>query len=323
MTEKILVPLYGSSYAEQVVPFVAQVAKAAHTPVVLLTIVDPADLDVTETAHEGELSPTDTGTGDGTGMNLAGKGAGGLTGMVWMASIGSPAELSKSEARALDKANKKAHHYLAGIEPILESAGVRTEILVGFGNPDVQIAEEAIKSGSTLIIMSARSKRFWQQGALGTTTDRVVSAAPMPVIVFKPMEGLSKAISVKPDTVVIPLDGAEPSEAVIKPGSAFAKAMGAELAFVHVMRRDNARRREHAERYMREIKAKTGGQASTRVTVGNVDEEIILYADEFEHPVIAMTEHGGISIGRWIRGSTADKIVRNAGYPVMVVPPGS
>jgi nucleotide-binding universal stress UspA family protein len=211
MTEKILVPLDGSSYAGQVVPLVAQVARAAHLPVVLLTVVDPADVDVTETADDRELSPIDTGTAEGAGMDLAGKGAGGLTGMVWMAPTGSPAELTKSEARALDEANKKADHYLAGIEPILESAGVRTEILVIFGNPDVQIAEEAIKSGSTLIIMSARPKHFWQKGALGTTTDQVVAVAPMPVIVFKPMEGLSKAILVKPETIVIPLDGAEAS----------------------------------------------------------------------------------------------------------------
>jgi nucleotide-binding universal stress UspA family protein len=104
---------------------------------------------------------------------------------------------------------------------------------------------------------------------------------------------------------------------------AFAMAIGAKLAFVHVLRRDNARRREQAERCMCDIKTKTSGQAHTRVTVGPVDEEIILYADGFDHPIIAMTEHGGISIGRCFRGSTADKIVRNAGYPVMVVPPGS
>jgi nucleotide-binding universal stress UspA family protein len=321
MTEKILVPLDGSSYAEQVVPFVAEVAKAGKMEVVLLTVVDPANLDVTETAGEGELSPSDIGTGDGTGMNLRGEGSGGLTGMVWVAPIGSPKELSPSEGRALEDANHKSKQYLARVEPKLESAGVRTETLIGFGNPDVQIAEEAMKSGATMIAMSARSRHFWQQGALGTTTDRVVAASPMPVIVFKPMEGLSKAISVKPDTVVIPLDGAEESEAVIKPGVAFAKAMGAKVALIHVLRSDNARKRQHAERYLDKLKAKLGTMVATRVTVGDVDEEVILYADEFSHPVIAVTEHGGISIGRWIRGSTADKIIRNGGYPVMVVPP--
>lgn len=322
MPEKILVPLDGSEYSEQVVPFVREVAKAGKMKVVLLTVIDPADLSVTETAHEGELSPRDIGTGDGTGMDLAGEGYGGLTGMVWSAPIGSPAELSPGEGRALDEANNAAQRYLMSVEPKLASAGVDTETLIGFGNPDIQIAEEAMKSGSTMIAMSARSTHFWQQGVLGTTTDRVGSASPMPVIVLKPMEGLSKAISVKPDTVVVPLDGTEQSEAAIEPSVAFAAAMGAKIALIHVLRRDDAKRREHAERYLRRIKAKIGQDIATRVTVGKVDEEIILYADEFSHPMIALTEHGGVSIGRWIRGSSADKVVRNAGYPVMIFASG-
>jgi hypothetical protein len=39
--EKILVPLDGSEYAGQVVPFIAEVAKAGGFEVILLSITDP------------------------------------------------------------------------------------------------------------------------------------------------------------------------------------------------------------------------------------------------------------------------------------------
>lgn len=320
MAEKILIPLDGTELAEQVVPFVGELAKAGGFEVTLLTIIDPEDLNITETAGEGALSARDTGTaGAGVGMNLAG-GTGGTTGMVWMAPIGSPSDLSKEEAEALDEANRTARDYLLGIEKKLEGLGVTTESRLGFGNADHEIAEEAIKSGASMIAMSARSGSFWERGALGTTTNRVIDGSPMPVIVFKPMQGLVDSVSVNPATVVLAVDGSEQSEASIDPVASLAGKIGAKLAIVHVLKRDRGRRRERAEAYLKELKQRIGGEVETRVKSGNVDDEVILFADEFDHPMIAVAEHGGISVGRWLRGSNTDKIIRNAGYPVLVIP---
>lgn len=319
MPEKIVVPLDGTEYAEQVVPFVQEMAKAGQLDVTLLTIIDPAELDVTETAGEGIPDSRDRGGINRSGMDLEGEGSGGLTGMVWMAPIGSPQDLSEEEAQALDEATQRANRYLSSLEQQLEDAGVNTDTRLGFGNPDTEIVEEAIRTGATMIAMSARSTTFWERGVLGSTTDRVVSGSPMPVIVFKPMEGLADAISVKPETVLIALDGSEASESSLKPAADLARAVGAKMALIHVLKRDRGRRRERAQSYLDGLKARLGGDVAVRVVEGDVDEEIIAYADELGKPVIVMTEHGGISIGRWLRGSSADKVVRNAGYPVMVV----
>lgn len=320
MVEKILIPLDGTKEAEQVVPFVAEVAKSGGFGVSLLTIIDPEDLEVTETAGEGVLSASDTGTGGSAGMNLARGGTGGLTGLVWMPEVGSPADLSKEEAEVLDEANRTTREYLSSVERKLEGLGVESEVLLGFGNADREITEEAIKSGATMIAMSARSGQFWERGVLGTTTNRVIDSSPMPVIVFKPMEGLAHAVSVNPGTVVIAVDGSEQSERSIEPATKLAGQIGADVALVHVLKRDSGRRREHAEAYLKQLKEKIGSDVPTRVASGDVDEQVILFADEFEHPMIAVAEHGGISLGRWLRGSNTDKVIRNAGYPVLVIP---
>ncbi len=321
MAEKILIPLDGTPEAEQVVPFVGEVAKSAGFEVSLLSIIDPEDLDVTETAGEGVLTARDTGTaGSGAGMDVSHEGAGGTTGMVWTAEIGSPADLSEEEAQALDEANTSTREYLYEVEKKLEAMGVTTEVLLGFGNADREIAEEAIKSGATMIAMSARSGAFWERGMLGTTTNRVIDASPMPVLVFKPLEGLAHSVTVNPDTVVVAVDGSEASERSIDPAVKFAGEIGAKLALVHVLKRDRGRRREHAEAYLKGLKEKIGGEVATSVASGNVDEQVILFADEFDHPMIVVAEHGGISLGRWLRGSSTDKVIRNAGYPVLVIP---
>lgn len=320
MAEKILVPLDGTDLAEQVVPFVGEVAKAGGFDVTLITIIDPTDLEVTETAGEGTLDPQDVGTGRSGGMDLTDRGAGGLTGMVWTAPIGSAKDLSPDEAKALDEANQAARLYLAGVEKKLEDMGVNTDTTLGFGNPDNEIAEEAARNGATMIAMAARSTQFWERGILGSTTDRVVNASPMPVIVFKPMEGLEDAVTVNPEHIVIAVDGSDESERAVEPSVKLAKQIGAKVALVHVLKRDNERKRQHAEDYLKQLATKIGGEAETGVVSGDTDEEIVLFADRFDRPMIAMAEHGGFSIGRWLRGSTTDKVIRNAGYPVLVIP---
>lgn len=331
MAEKILVPLDGTEYAEQVVPFIGEVAKAGGFELVLLSVVDPGDLAVTEPPGEDVSAAHDVRTGSDTGMNMSAygtskgmnmtsHGTATASGMVWAPPVASAADLSPGDAEVLDAARRMEIKYLSGVEQKLEKMGVRSDTRLGFGNADHQVVEEAIMSGATMIAMSGRSERFWERGVLGSTTDRVLHASPMPVIVFKPMEGLAEAVSAKPETVVIAVDGSTESEDGVEPAVKLARELGAQVALIHVLRRDGGRRREHAENYLKELKSRIGGEVVTGVASGKSDDEVILFADQFDHPMIAVTEHGGISIGRWLRGSTTDKIIRNAGYPVLVIP---
>ena len=63
--------LDGTELAEQIVPFIGNFAKAGGYDVTLLSIIDPEDLDVTDTAGEGVPAGRDFGTGGGdAGMDL-------------------------------------------------------------------------------------------------------------------------------------------------------------------------------------------------------------------------------------------------------------
>jgi nucleotide-binding universal stress UspA family protein len=118
----------------------------------------------------------------------------------------------------------------------------------------------------------------------------------------------------------VALDGSKQAEQGLKPAAELAKAVGAQMALVQVVRGESGSKREEAERYLEGAASRAGVQATTHVRSGDADEEIINCADEFDDPLIAVTEHGARSVRKWFRGSTTDKVIRHSGYPVLVSP---
>lgn len=60
-------------------------------------------------------------------------------------------------------------------------------------------------------------------------------------------------------------------------------------------------------------------QVSKVVRFGQPAEEILGYADEVTANLIAMCTHGRSGISRWVYGSVADKVLRGAKCPVLLV----
>ena len=55
------------------------------------------------------------------------------------------------------------------------------------------------------------------------------------------------------------------------------------------------------------------------VCQGNVAEEILRYCDQQECDLIVMCTHGRSGLGRWVYGSIADRVLRHANVPVLLV----
>ncbi len=71
-------------------------------------------------------------------------------------------------------------------------------------------------------------------------------------------------------------------------------------------------------------KLKTSGLIVTaEVVQGKAAESILEYAGSKGIDLIAMTTHGRSGISRWVMGSVADRVIRGAPVPVLLVtPPG-
>jgi nucleotide-binding universal stress UspA family protein len=282
----------------------------------LLSVIDADQLRAIRSASGRAVPHADTPIERIRGMKVRDLSA---ASMSPMAPSGAPQELSREEATALDEAIWRARGYLAAVERQLSEQGVKNVATLRIGAAHDEIVAEAQRSGATMIAMTGRSKHFWERGALGSTADRVVRTATIPVLVFKPMPGLSDTSAAAPDAVVVGLDGSKEAEMGLRPAADLAHSVGARLVLARVVEDESESRRQAAARYLGKIAARLTS-AFIDVEYGNPDEEIIRFADGFSRPLIAVTERGGGRIDRWFRGSTTDKLIRNSGYPVLVSP---
>jgi len=60
-------------------------------------------------------------------------------------------------------------------------------------------------------------------------------------------------------------------------------------------------------------------QVHTVIRFGQPAEEILKYAEEIGADLIAMCTHGRSGLSRWVYGSVADKVLRGAKCPVLLV----
>ncbi|HDR16025.1 MAG TPA: universal stress protein [Desulfobacteraceae bacterium] len=85
--------------------------------------------------------------------------------------------------------------------------------------------------------------------------------------------------------------------------------------------RENAMR-SAAEDYLKDVMAQLGHQGSpirSEVIIGRVEDQIVEYAEEKNIDLIIIATHGRSGITRWVRGSVADRVLRSAQIPVLMV----
>ena len=74
--------------------------------------------------------------------------------------------------------------------------------------------------------------------------------------------------------------------------------------------------------YLANIAGKLGGEgvtAKTAIARGKAADEILDYAAKSKADLIVMTTHGRSGLARWAMGSVADRIVRHAQVPVLLI----
>jgi nucleotide-binding universal stress UspA family protein len=141
--------------------------------------------------------------------------------------------------------------------------------------------------------------------------------------------------------VLVATDFSAPSERAIAEGIALAKALGLpiELVHVHVVRNvslpptlDIATRPPPAEEVVRGEQALTekahavraaGVACETFATFGPAADRIVERAREVGARLLVVGTHGHGFVRNLLLGSVAEKIVKAAPCPVLVVPPGA
>ncbi|HUY98977.1 MAG TPA: universal stress protein [Thermomicrobiaceae bacterium] len=127
--------------------------------------------------------------------------------------------------------------------------------------------------------------------------------------------------------IVVPLDGSTLSEEALSLARQLASTLGGTLELVHVVEPVPlldllvSDRYGEAECYLARVAEGVAGAVPVRIRVlgGDPVTELLRYAHQTPDAVIVMSTHGRGGLPRLLLGSVADKVVRGASVPVVVV----
>ena len=209
-----------------------------------------------------------------------------------------------------------------------------------------EISEVARVTDADLIAIATRGYTGLKHAFLGSTTERVVRAAPCPVLVVRAKEDESREnrsrrrrSPLQFRKILVPVDFSDSSRLGLEYAVRVARAFRAHLilfhsVFVHAFvlsDTDTARavpnliseQQDYAKDEMEKLRqwtAKKDLEVETRIAVGFPVETIGDYVVKQDVDLIITSTHGQSGLRRAITGSTAEHLVRHATCPVLVVP---
>jgi nucleotide-binding universal stress UspA family protein len=208
--------------------------------------------------------------------------------------------------------------------------------LVAEGDVATAIVDTAASEHVDLIVISSHGYSGVTRWMLGSVAERVLHAAPCPVLVTR---------STSIQRVLIPLDGSDLSERALAPGLQLAAALEAEVTLLRCVPRLDSQELAHLDgierglglRMIEEVRATALAYlqhlADTRAPSGlmvhfAVSDEpaapsILKYADTYATDLIAMSTHGRTGLRRWVYGSVTEKILRTTHCSMLVVRPAA
>lgn len=296
MSAPILVPLDGSPLAEQALEHAASLAGLLEAPVVLTRVPEPLIVPV-------------------------------MSAGIWITH-----EVETAEARA------QAEAYLAEVaaRPVLD--GIRVSQRIAHSPVPAGLLELINEVAPQLVVMSTHGRSGLQRVVLGSVADKILRSAPCSVYL---VPSAAPAEAAHPERILLPLDGSELAEAALAPARDLARASGAELilcrvptlpgystvvpenaAMIPALLREESRRAEgYLSQHVDALRAeglRARGQVAL-VEAGTVVEGLIDAADKVDADLILLCSHGRSGLGRWLFGSVADGLVRQARRPVWLV----
>ena len=215
--------------------------------------------------------------------------------------------------------------------------------LVQQGPPFETIVSSARAHEIDMIVASTHGHTGVKRVLFGSTAERIVQHAPCPVLVVREREHEflgdmprtnHRAINLK--RILVPIDFSECSRKAIEYGVAFAGEFKSEILCLHAIEIPygtgeagivleteafNKRLREEAEQqavvFLQNQAASPSQECA--IKLGTPYREIIRMADEREIDLIIVGTHGRSGIRHFLLGSTAERVVRHAHCPVLVV----
>jgi nucleotide-binding universal stress UspA family protein len=256
----------------------------------------------------------------------------------------SPSPMPGMRTVTLSLQNSKiAEHARARLKTLArrESKGdLKLTPILRSGNSFYGIITTARERAADLIVIATHGYTGAKRVLLGSTTERVVRHAPCLVLTV-PARATPKRIGKTPPLklkkILVPIDFSKTSVVALPWAASLAAVSNAELILLHVVEKfpiDYILGRElmnktitplmkQAEADLKRMAGRlskaTGANISAAVRDGKPFEKICTEARRLGADLIVLTTHGHTGLRRVWLGSTAERVVRHAHSPVLVV----
>lgn len=309
--QPILVPLDGSVLAEQALVPAQALAASLGAAVHLLHVVSEADR--YHVLLEEETVARQLGYGYGV-------------------SAATQPTLSRDTWLTL---RQNAEAYLESQAERLQEAGLQVTSEVRLGVPADVIVEVAESRHTGMIVMATHGYSGLKRWALGSVTDKVVHAAPVPVLVVRGSELPRSAYHFH--RILVPLDGSPLARQALPLAIEMAIQHQAEIVLMTVVVPQMAEfgvgflppSEQDLQALRERLLAEMGGFAEmlrqhsivvTPVVVeGLAAESIVDLAERRASDLIVMATHGYSGLRRWALGSVADRVLHETKVPLLLV----
>lgn len=187
-----------------------------------------------------------------------------------------------------------------------------------------------------LVVMSTHGRGGFQRFWLGSVTDAIVRHAASPVLLVRGARAPQKRLAgARPFLrALVALDGSARAESAVEAAKGVLGTGAARIVLLHVVHPTTAAigeragrdvEREFLKTYLEPLARRTATDAlevrvETRVDA-NAVRTILAAAEQHDADCVALASQGMSGVQRLVVGSVADKLIRSAPVPVLVVPP--
>jgi nucleotide-binding universal stress UspA family protein len=315
MFQHILVPLDGSSCAEQALPIAAKIARTTKARITLLRI---------------QRLPVEY---------LSYIGAGGA--MVY-----------SEDMTSVDE--KEAMEYLTRISQyaMLQSLVIDKEVVIGEAFPASTLIDSTQRHHVDLIVMCSHGNTGFKRFVLGSVAHQLVRYNIVPVLVLHQEKNagplVEKEPTSRPFNVLVTLDGTEAAEKALQPAAQLSAVLSVPMpGKLHLTRvaepveneseivEDDVSQNDDAYDYLTRLKKQLdateymGHKLDTSVSIlssKHVAETLIKFVEQKDDQAtltidaIALATHGRHGFARLLQGSITEQIMGHIKQPMLIIP---
>lgn len=231
--------------------------------------------------------------------------------------------------------------YLERLRAELSANGLATTCVLLEEPVGAALAREAAEREADLVIMTTHGRGGWSRMWLGSVADELMHNLNIPLLLIHPREGTPGPTG-EFRRILIALDGSPLAEQILPSVQALGAdeqteytllqviepfvALGGPAPYSAQLEQDfTERRQDEAEAYLESVARRLriqGPRVRTRVVADlQVAQAILNDAWRRQADLIALATHGRGGLRRLLVGSVADKVLRGADTPVLLLRP--